>query len=158
MLFNFSQVRKIFVIRTYALRCCLVRKSGFRTESGTWKRGIVFGVEQGADIGNVAVTVQYPHIRGKVQRADRTPIADERIKFRLRTIGLQSESSRSSSFNTDVDGYFRYYVDSGIEEPTFYVLSVAYAGQTVSMNPIVLKSGDPTHDLIFTFDSPSATP
>ena len=126
--------------------------------SGTWERGIVFAVAQGADLGNVEITVQYPHIRGKGQRADGTPIADERIKFRLRTVSLHSESSRSSSFHTDAEGYFRYYVDSGIEEPTFYMLSVTYAGQTVEANPIVLKSGDPTHDIIFTFDSPSATP
>ena len=126
--------------------------------SGTWKRGIVFAVEQGDDIGNVAVTVQYPHIRGKGQRADGTPIANERIKFRLRTVSLHSESSQSSSFHTDAEGYFRYYVDSGIEEPTFYILSLTYAGQTVKANPTILKSGDPTHDMIFTFDSPSATP
>ena len=126
--------------------------------SGTWKRGIMFAVEQGDDIGNVAVTVQYPHIRGEVQRANGTPIADERIKFRLRTVSLHSESSHSSSFHTDAEGYFRYYVDSGITEPTFYILSVTYAGQTVKANPIILKPGDPTHDMIFTFDRPSATP
>ncbi len=126
--------------------------------SGTWKRGIVFAVEQGEDIGNLEITVQYPHIRGKVQRANGAPIAKERIKFRLRTVSLHSESSQSSGFNTDAEGYFRYYVDSGIEEPTFYVLSVTYAGQTVNANPIVLKSGDPTRDMIFTFDSPSVTP
>ncbi|MDE0427330.1 MAG: lectin-like protein [Candidatus Poribacteria bacterium] len=126
--------------------------------SGTWKRGIVFAVEQGDDIGNVEITVQYPHIRGKVQRANGTPIADEGIKFRLRTVSLHSESSQSSSFHTDAQGYFKYYVDSGIAEPTFYILSVMYAGQTVKANPIILKSGDPTHDMIFTFDSPAATP
>ena len=124
---------------------------------GTWKRGIVFAVEQGEDIGNVAVTVQYPHIRGRVQRADGAPIADGRIKLRLRTVGLHSRSSGSSSFSTDAKGYFRRYVDSGIEAPTFYILSVTYQGQTVRMDPIVLKPGDPTRDLVFTFGTSQDT-
>ena len=125
---------------------------------GITERGIVFAVEQGEDVENIEVTVQYPHIRGKVQHTDGIPIANERTKFRLRTVSLHSESSRSSSFKTDADGYFRYYVDSGIEEPTFYILSVIYKGQTVHANPIVLKCGDPTHNIVFTFDSPSITP
>ena len=123
--------------------------------SGTWKRGIVFAVEQGEDIGNVEITVQSPHIRGKVQRVDGTSIADERVKFRMRTFSLNGRSSSSSSTHTDAEGYFGYYVNGGVEEPTFYMLSITCQGQTVNANPIVLKPGDPTHDIVFTLDGPA---
>lgn len=123
--------------------------------SGTWKRGIVFAVEQGEDIGNVEITVQSPHIRGKVQRVDGTPIADARVKFRMRTFSLNGRSSTSSSTHTDAEGYFGYYVNGGVEEPTFYTLSITCQGQTVNANPIILKPGDPTHDIVFTFDGPA---
>ena len=133
-------------------------KELFFYASGMWERGIVFAVEQGEDIENIEVTLQYPHIRGKVQRVNGTPIASKTVKLRVRTVSLHSRSSESSSFNTDAEGYFGYYVDRGLEEPTFYMLSITYQGQTVSTNPIILKSGDPTHDIVFTLDSPSAPP
>ena len=44
-------------------------------------------------------------------------------------------------------------MDRDIEQPTFYMFSVTYQGQTVNADPIVLKLGDPTHNIVFTFDS-----
>ena len=126
--------------------------------TGMRDRGIVFDVEQRDYVENIEVTVQYPHIRGKVQRVNGTPIVDEKVKYRVRTISPHAESSSSSSTHTDAEGYFRYYVSGGVKEPTFYMLSITYQGQTMHANPIVLKSGDPTHDIVFTFDSPSPPP
>lgn len=130
-------------------------KGLFFYASGTWKRGIVFAVEQGDYIENIEVTVQSPHIRGKVERVDGTPIADVRVKFRMRTFSLNGRSSSSSSTHTDAKGYFGYYVNGGVEEPTFYMLSITYQGQTVNANPIVLKPGDPTYNIVFTIDAPA---
>ena len=129
--------------------------------TGTWYRGIVFNVEQRDYVEDIEVTVQSPHIRGKVQRVDGTPITNKRVKFRVRTFNSNGRSSSSSSTHTDAKGYFAYYVDGGVKEPTFYMLSITYQGQTVSTNPIALKLGDPTRDIVFTFkdslDSPLPT-
>ena len=123
--------------------------------TGIGDRGIVFDVGQRDYIENIEVTVQSPHIRGKVERVNGTPIVDERVKLRVRTFSPNGRSSSSSSTHTDTEGYFRYYVNSGVEEPTFYTLSITCQGQTVTANPIVLKAGDPTHDIVFTFDGPA---
>ena len=119
--------------------------------TGRWERGIVLASEQGAYIENIEVTVQSPHIRGKVQQANGTPIVDESVGLRVRTFSPNGRSSSSSSTRTDAEGYFRYYVNGGVEAPTFYTLSITYQGQTVTANPIVLRAGDPTHDIVFTF-------
>ena len=120
--------------------------------SGMMDRGIVFAPTPGETIENIEVTVQKPHIRGKVQHMDGRPIANARIKRRLRTVSLQSESSDSGSADTDAEGYFSHYVDGDIDQPTFYMFSVTYQGQTLDADPILLKPGDPTHNIVFTFD------
>ncbi|MDE0012983.1 MAG: lectin-like protein [Candidatus Poribacteria bacterium] len=123
--------------------------------TGMRDRGIIFDVGQRDYIENIEVTVQSPHIRGKVERVNGTPIVDESVKLRVRTFSPNGRSSSSSGTHTDTEGYFRYYVNGGVEEPTFYTLSITYQGQTVTANPIVLKAGDPTHDIVFTFDGPA---
>ena len=123
--------------------------------TGMRDRGIVFDVGQRDYIENIEVTVQSPHIRGKVQHANGTPIVDERVKLGVRTFSPNGRSSGSSSTHTDAEGYFKYYVNRRIEEPTFYTLSITYQGETVTANPIVLKTGDPTHDIVFTFGGPA---
>ena len=119
--------------------------------TGMWHRGIVFDVEQGDYIENIEVTVQSPHIRGKVQHVDGTPIANERVKLRVRTFSSNGRSSSSSSTHTDAEGYFGYYVNGRVKNPTFYSLSITYHGQTVSANPIALAPGDPTRNIVFAF-------
>ena len=123
--------------------------------TGTWNRGIVFDIEQRAYVEGIEVTVQYPHIRGKVQSVDGTPIADEKVKLRVRTFSRNGRSSSSSSTHTDAEGYFGYYVRRMVEGPTFYMLTITYQGETVSANPVALEPGDPTHDIVFTLDSPA---
>ena len=120
--------------------------------SGMGERGIVFAPTPGESIENIGVTVQSPHIRGKVQRMDGRPIANARINRRLRRVNLYGTSSGSGTEHTDAEGYFTHYVDDvNLKEPTFYVFSVTYQGQTVDADPILLKPGDPTHDIVFTF-------
>lgn len=144
----------LFPLRSTSVRILRVQIGGlFFYPSGMMERGIVFAPTPGESIENIEVTLQSPHIRGKVQRMDGKPIANARIKRRLRTVSLHGRSSGSGSFHTDAEGYFSHYVDKrGIEEPTFYMFSVTYQGQTVDADPIVLKPGDPTHDIVFTFD------
>ncbi len=125
---------------------------------GMGDRGIVFDVGQRDYVENIEVMVQSPHVRGKVQRGDGTPVANERVRLRVRAFSSDGRSSSSLSTHTDAEGYFGYYVNRGIEEPTFYMLSITYQGRTVYANPIVLKHGDPTHEIVFTFGGPSAPP
>ena len=144
----------LFPFRGSAVRILKVQIGGlFFYPSGMMERGIVFAPTPGESIENIEVTVQNPHIRGKVQRMDGRPIANAKIKRRLRTVSLHGKSSGSGSVYTDAKGYFSHYVDRrGIEEPTFFMFSITYQGQTVDADPIVLKPGDPTHDVVFTFD------
>ncbi|MDE0323153.1 MAG: sigma-70 family RNA polymerase sigma factor [Candidatus Poribacteria bacterium] len=143
----------LFPFRGSAVRILKVQIGGlFFYPSGMMHRGIVFAPTPGESIENIEVTVQSPHIRGKVQHVDGRPIANARIKRRLRTVSLHGKSSGSGSVHTDAEGYFSHYVDRDIEQPTFYMFSVTYQGQTVNADPIVLKPGDPTHTVVFTFD------
>jgi hypothetical protein len=53
----------------------------------------------------------------------------------------------------DAEGYFTYYAERDLEVPTFYMLSVAYHGQTVNLKPFILRPGDQTHDVVFRFEN-----
>ena len=144
----------LFPLRGSAVRILRVQIGGlFFYPSGVMDRGIVFVPPPGESIENIEVTVQSPHIRGRVQRMDGRPLANTKINRRLQTVSLHSKSSGSGSFHTDAEGYFSHYADRrGIEEPTFFMFSVTYQGQTVDADPILLKPGDPTHNVVFTFD------
>ena len=144
----------LFPFRGSAARIFRVQIGGlFFYPSGMMGHGIVLVPTPGESIENIEVTVQSPHIQGKVQRIDGRPIANAKVKLRLRTVSQRSESSWSLNVDTDTAGYFGYYVERDIEQPTFYMFSVTYQGQTVNADPIVLKLGDPTHNIVFTFDS-----
>lgn len=144
----------LFPFRGAAVRILKVQIGGLVFyASGIMDRGIVFAPTAGESIENIEVTVQKPHIRGKLQHIDGRPIANAKINRRLRTVSLHGRSSGSGGFHTDAEGYFSHYVDRrGIEEPAFFMFSVTYQGQTVDADPILLKPGDPTHEIVFTFD------
>ena len=127
--------------------------------SGTWEPGIVFATSPGRHIANIEVTVQQPHIRGRLQRVDGTPIPNALIRLRLRGVGLHGDSSGSyGGISTDAEGYFSHYVNERLGGPAFYMLSVVYQGQTVSAKPILRKPGDQTHEVVFTFADVPASP
>ena len=144
----------LFPFRGAGVRILKVQIGGLAFyASGIGDRGIVFAPTPGEPIENIEVVVQKPHIRGKLQSMNGRPIANAKINRRLRTVSLHGSSSGSGSFSTDAEGYFLHYVDRmGMEEPRFYMFSVTYQGQTVDADPILLKPGDPTHDIVFTFD------
>ena len=124
-----------------------------------WEHGIVFATSPGRHIENIEVTIQQPHIRGRLQRVDGTSISNAHISLRLRGVSSHSWSSGSyGGINTDAEGYFTHYVNEDLSGPTFYMLSVVYQGQTVSAEPIVLKLGDQTHEVVFTFDNMPVSP
>ena len=126
--------------------------------TGMMERGVVFATSPGRRIENIEVRVQQPHIRGRMQYIDGTPIVNTKVKLRLRTMSLYGRSSGSTSTRTDAEGYFTYYAERDLEEPTFYMLSVAYQGQTVNVKPIILKPSDQTHNVVFTFNDMPASP
>ena len=126
--------------------------------SGMRDRGIVFAASPGRRIENITVTVQPPHIRGRVQYRDGTPIANTTVRLHLRTVSLYGNSSGDRSANTNAEGYFTYYVERDLGGPTFYILSVRHQTQTVKAKPIILKPGDQTHEVIFTFETTPEQP
>ena len=126
--------------------------------SGMHDRGIVFATSPGRRIENIEVIVRQPHIRSRVQRIDGTPIVNTKVKRRLRTVSLHGNSSSDGSTHTDAEGYFTYYAERDLEGPTVCMLSVTYQGQTVNAKPIILKPGDQTHEVVFTFDDMPASP
>ena len=126
--------------------------------SGIHDRGIVFATSPGRRIENIKVMVQHPHIRGRVQYTDGTPIANTKIKLRLRTVSLYGNSSSDGSADTNAEGYFTSYAKGDLGGPTFYILSVGHQAQTVNAKPIILKPGDQTHDVIFTFETTPEQP
>ena len=127
--------------------------ASFFYPSGMRDRGIVFATSPGRHIENIKVIVQHPHIRGRVQYTDGTPIANTKVRRRLRTVSLHGNSSSDGSARTDAEGYFTYYTKRDLGGPTFYMLSVGHQTQTVNAKPIILKPGDQTHDVIFTFET-----
>ena len=131
----------------------------FLYPSGMMERGVVFATSPGRRIEDIEVVIQQPHIRGSVQRIDGTPISNADIRLRLRTESLHGNSSSSDGgIRTNAKGYFTYYANRDLEGPTFYMISLVYQGQTVSAEPIVLKPGDKTHEVVFTFDNRPASP
>ena len=126
--------------------------------SGVNDRGIVFATSPGRRIENIEIIMRQPHIRGRVQRVDGTPIVNTKVKRRLRTVSLHGNSSSDGSARTDAEGYFTHYAEMDLGGPTIYMLSVTYQGQTVNAKPIILKPGDQTHEVVFTFDDMPASP
>ena len=150
----------LFPARKSDIRILKVQIGGLSLyPTGRPERGIVFATSLGRRIENIEVIVQQPHIRGKVQYIDGTPIVNASIRLRLRTESLNGNSSSSDGgIQTDAEGYFTHYMDMDLGGPTFYMPSLVYLGQTVSAKPILLKPGDQTHDVVFTFNDTSASP
>ena len=135
----------LFPFRGSAVRILKVKIGGLffypSGPGGMMGRGIVFAPPPGESIENIEVTVQSPHIRGRVQRMDGRPLANTKVNIRFRAISQHGQASSSSSRDTDAEGYFAYYAEREIEQPTFYMFSVTYQGQTLNADPIVLKAG-----------------
>ena len=120
-------------------------------------RGIVFAPEPGKAIEDIEITAKrFLQVQGKVRRMDGTPLDNARIKFSVRQLGFDGEGDANVSWGiqTDVGGDFVQYIESYTDGPAFYIVSIRYQGQHVAAKPIVVKSGDQMHKVIFTFKNP----
>ena len=119
-------------------------------------RGIVFATKTSEVLDSVEVTVrQFIEVKGKVKQVDGTPLAEERIKFRVRQLSLNGSENRVSwGQNTDIEGNFVQFISHKLELPAFYFMSIDCKTQTVLLKPIIVKPGDRSHEVVFTLKEP----
>ncbi len=123
--------------------------------------GIVFAPESTEKIENIEVTLtRFLRVQGTVLHMDETPVANARIKFNVKQLGLDGvgEGGIGIGAKTDIEGNFTQYVPSHINGPAFYILSVNYQGQRAMLKPIVVKPGYRTHNAVFKLNSPIIPP
>ena len=114
--------------------------------------GITFGIEPGAHLQNVEVTVKpRMRIRGQIVFADGTPLANALIgvNIRQRDFDGRGTGSSGSGPQTDGAGYFVQYVD----EPGFYTVAVEFQGLSTTSKQFILEDGQRHDDLVLGFDS-----
>ena len=117
--------------------------------------GITFGIEPGAHLENVKVTVKpRMRIRGQIVFADGTPLANAEIRTYMRRRDFDGTGTGSSSggSQTDSGGYFVEYV----EDPGFYTVGVDFQELTATSEQLILEAGQRYDDLVLTFDSDPA--
>ena len=124
-----------------------------------WGRGIVFSVEPDEYIENVEITVQrFLQFRGKVLKTDRNPLANTRIKFQVKQLGLGEKEENSGRMSwgieTDDEGNFVQYMTRYMKGPAFYLMSVTCQEHHAHLDPIVVKPEDLMHEAVFTFEDP----
>ena len=116
--------------------------------------GITFGIEPGAHIEDIEVTVKpRMRIRGRIVFADGTPLANAEIrtKFQRRHLDGMGTGTSSGGSRTDDAGYFVKYVD----DPGFYTVAVDFQEFTAASEQFILEAGQRYDDLVLTFDSES---
>ena len=114
--------------------------------------GITFGIEPGAHLENVKVTVKpRMRIRGQIVFADGTPLANAEIRTYMRRRDFDGTGTGSSSGGSQTNdaGYFVEYVD----EPGFYTVAVDFQELTAASEQLILEAGQRYDDLVLTFDS-----
>ena len=117
--------------------------------------GITFGIEPGAHLENVKVTVKpRMRIRGQIVFADGTPLANAEIRTYMRRRDFDGTGTGSSSggSQTDSGGYFVEYV----EDPGFYTVGVDFQELTATSEQLILEAEQRYDDLVLTFDSDPA--
>ena len=114
--------------------------------------GITLGIEPGAHLENVEVTVK-PRMRieGRIVFADGTPLVNAQITLNIRQRDFDGKGTYSlgNDYQTDDAGYFMEYVD----EPGFYTVAVEFQGLTAISEQFILEDGQRYDDLVLTFDS-----
>lgn len=124
--------------------------------------GIILAPEPGEVIKDVEVTVRhFLRVQGKVQQVDGTAVSNVRLKFEAEQlkldrggIGIILRSGSGGRVRTDDEGNFEKFVPNYINGTAFYLMSINYQGQTVKSKPVIIKPGDRTHNVIFTFKTP----
>lgn len=115
---------------------------------------IAFGLQSGAHIKHVEVTVQpRMRVRGRVLFTDGTPLANTRVRVHIhyRNVDGAGSGSSGADLRTNAKGYFVLYIDEK-DDAAFYTFSVEYQGLSVEAKPIRLDPGDRFEGLTLTFD------
>ncbi len=114
--------------------------------------GITFGIEPGAHLENVEVTVK-PRMRigGRIVFVDGTPLVNAQVERHVqqRDFDGMGTSSSGSASQTDDAGYFVEYVD----EPGFYTIAVEFQGLSATSEQFILEAGERHDGLVLRFDS-----
>jgi hypothetical protein len=114
--------------------------------------GITLGIEPGAHLKNVKVTVKpRMRIRGQVVFADGTPLAKALVGINIRRHDFDGTGTGNSGSRpqTDDAGYFVQYVD----KPGFYRVVAKFQGLLTTSGRFILEDGQRHDGLVLTFDS-----
>ena len=114
--------------------------------------GLTFAVEPGVHLENVKVTVKpRMRIRGQIVFADGTPLANAKIRTRIRRRSIDGRGTGSSSggSRTDDVGYFVKYVDT----PGIYTVTINFQGLAVTSEEFILEADQRYDSLALTLDS-----
>ena len=114
--------------------------------------GITFGIEPGAHIENIEVTVKpRMRIRGQIVFADGTPLVNAEIHTSMRRRDLDGQSRGSSSGGswTDDAGYFVEYVDKS----GFYTVAVEFQRLSVTSEEFTIETDQRYDSLVLTLNS-----
>ena len=113
--------------------------------------GITFAIKPGVHIKDVEVKVKLRmRMRGQIVFPDGTPLANKKVKIKVRYYQLDGtgHGSSSSSAGTDEEGYFVEYVDkSGL-----YTVTVKHRGLSATAEPFLIQDGEQKDDVLFTFE------
>ncbi len=114
--------------------------------------GITFGIEPGAHLKNVEVTVKpRMRIRGQIVFADGTPLANAQVGISVRRRDFDGTGTGTSGSRPQMDdaGYFVKYVD----KPGFYTVAAKFQGLLATSKQFILEAGQRHDDLLLKFDS-----
>ena len=116
---------------------------------------IAFGLQSGALMKNVEVTVQpRMRVRGRIVFRDGTPLANTRVRVHIhyRNVGGPGTGSGGGDLWVNAEGYFTRYINEK-NDAAFYTFSFEYQDLSVEADPIRLDPGDRFDGLTLTFDS-----
>ena len=113
--------------------------------------GLTFAIEPGADVKDAKITVRpRMRIRGRVVSADGTPLRNAQVDLRVERRDIDGTGGGGGGGTTDLDdeGYFVRYLN----EPAYCTVSVAYQGQSVESEEILIEDGQRYDKLVLTLD------
>lgn len=119
---------------------------------------IGFGIEPGTHIEDVEVIVKpRMRVRGHVLFKDGTPLANARLKMRVKFRREDGSGSSGGSPWIDAEGYFVMYLRER-NKAASYTFSVEYQGLEATAEPVWLEPGDRLDGLKLIFDSDPIPP
>ena len=141
-----------FRAAAYEIRAAKIEGVSFYIDEDRGRYGgLTFAIAPGADVEDVEIIVRpRMRIRGRVLSTDGTPLRNERVSIRIerRNIEGRGRGGGGGTRDLDADGYFVEYV----ERPAYYIVSVAYQGQSATSEEILLEDGERHDKLVLTLD------